>query len=125
MALIERRPGSAALPYRLINLVLGVWLFISAFAWPHTQAEMANTWILGIVVAVFALVALWQPPARYVNTAAAVWLFVSAFALPHNQDGTLWNNVLVAIAVFVITLLPSARAGVGSRPLGRMPPTPA
>ncbi len=96
---------------RLINVLLGVWLFISAFLWPHTYEQMTNTWILGVLCVVFALIAMRVPQARYLNTALAVWLFISAFALPRATTGTLWNNILVAIAIFVVSLAPS-----GARP---------
>jgi len=46
---------------RIVNIVLGVWLFISAFLWPHTYAQMTNTWILGVLCVVFALVAMRVP----------------------------------------------------------------
>lgn len=37
----------------------------------------------------------------------------SAFALPHPHVGTVWNNALVAIAVFVVSFTP----GASGRPL--------
>ncbi len=89
-----------------INVVLGVWLFISAFVWEHTTAEMTNTWILGVLCVIFALVAMSAPQARYLNTALAIWLFISVWALPHDNVGTMWNNALVAIAIFIVSLIP-------------------
>lgn len=93
---------------RAINIVLGVWLFISAFIWPHSAGQLTNTWIVGALCAAFAVIALWVHEIRYLNTALAVWLFISAWALPRLSIGTLWNNVLVAIAIFVVSLMPSA-----------------
>jgi hypothetical protein len=89
---------------RIINVVLGIWLFISAFIWPHSQAQLTNTWIVGVLCVLFALIALRVHEARYLNTALAVWLFISAFALPHVSVGTVWNNALVAIAIFFVSL---------------------
>lgn len=94
---------------RSLNILLGIWLFISAFAWAHSTPQLTNTWILGVLCVLFALLALRVAPARYLNTALAVWLFVSAFVLPGSSHGTLWNNVLVAIAIFVVSLAPSDR----------------
>ncbi len=96
---------------RIANLILGVWLFISAFLWPHSRAEMTNTWIMGVIIAVFALIAMRAPQARWVNTAAAIWTFIAVWALPHSNVGTQWNNALVAIVVFLLSLVP----GVGER----------
>ena len=96
---------------RLINVLLGVWLFISAFLWPHTYEQMTNTWILGVLCVVFALIAMRVPQARYLNTALAVWLFISAFALPGATRGPRCNNILGASASCV-----GARAPRGARP---------
>lgn len=57
---------------RLINSFLGVWLFVSAFLWDHTSAERANTWILGVLCGVFALITLSVPAARWLNTALSI-----------------------------------------------------
>lgn len=94
-------------PARITNVVLGLWLFVSAFVWPHTAAQMTNTWILGVLCAIFALVAMAVPSVRFLNTALAVWLFISAWALPSASAATTWNNVLVAIAIFLASLVPS------------------
>ena len=98
---------------RWVNLVLGVWLFISAFIWPHTSAQLTNTWILGVLCVIFALIAMSTPTARWLNTILSIWLFISVWALPHQNLGTMWNNALVAIVVFAASLVP----GAGERPL--------
>ena len=126
---VERGPAAVqgASP-RIINVILGVWLFISAFVWPHTTSQMTNTWICGVLAVVFALVAMAVPWVRYLNTLLAIWLFISAWALPSRSPGTIWNNVLVAIAIFIVSLVPSvpsttaAGAGFFGRPA---PPRPA
>jgi hypothetical protein len=87
-----------------INLVLGIWLFISAFLWPHAPALKANTWILGIIISAVSIVAMRSPAARSLNAVAAAWLFFSSLAMTHLSVGTVWNNVLVAIAVFVVSV---------------------
>ncbi len=91
---------------RGINTLLGIWLFVSAFVWEHTTAERTNTWILGILCVAFAAAAMRTPLARWLNTALAIWLFISVWALPHDNVATMWNNALVAIAVFVLSLVP-------------------
>jgi len=92
---------------RMIQIALGAWLFISAFIWPHTTAQMTNSWICGAIAVVFAAIAIRAPQARYVNTAVSVWLFISTFALPRMSVGTTWNNILVAIAMFIVSVAPS------------------
>jgi hypothetical protein len=109
----------------IINAVLGAWLFISAFAWPHSTAQMTNTWIVGVLCVLFALISVAVPWVRHLNTALAVWLFISTWALPSISPGTIWNNVLVAIAMFVVSLTPSGSSSAIPLPRRRSPPTPA
>jgi len=105
---------------RIVNIVLGVWLFISAFIWPHSYSQMTNTWILGVLCVLFALIAMRVPEARYLNTILAVWLFISVWALPSLSLGTQWNNALVAIAIFIVSLAPGYLPGPGgTRPISR------
>jgi hypothetical protein len=92
---------------RWINLVLGVWLFVSAFIWPHTQASYTNTWILGVLITAVAVWALFVPAVRWANTALAVWLFISTLFIMHISTGTAWNNAIVAALVFIFSLMPS------------------
>ena len=61
------------------------------------------------------------PNARYFNTALSLWLFVSAFALPADNVGTVWNNAVVAVAVFVASLVETP---TGDLPYGRRPMQP-
>lgn len=91
---------------RYINIVLGVWLFISAFVWVHSQAQFTNTWIVGVLCVGIAVAAMRIPEVRFINTALAVWLFISVWALPSFSVGTQWNNAIVAIAIFVASLVP-------------------
>ncbi len=122
---VERGPAARSAPPRIINVILGVWLFISAFIWPHSRAQMTNTWILGVLCVVFALVAMAVPWARYLNTLLAIWLFISAWALPTVSAGTVWNNVLVAIAIFIVSLIPNEPGTEARGFLGRpAPPRP-
>lgn len=90
---------------RNISIGLGVWLLLSAFLWPHTPSQLTNTWLCGALSTGFAVMALSVPNARYLNTALSLWLFVSAFALPADNVGTVWNNALVAVGIFIASLV--------------------
>jgi hypothetical protein len=104
---VESGPAARGVSPRIVNVIIGVWLFISAFVWPHTQQQMNNTWICGALCVVFALIAMAVPWVRYLNTLLAIWLFISAWALPAGHPGTVWNNVLCSIAIFIVSLVPS------------------
>ncbi len=106
---------------RIVNVVLGIWLFISAFIWPHSYAQMTNTWIVGELCVAFAVIAMRVAEVRYLNTILAVWLFISVWALPRLNVGTAWNNALVAIAMFFVSLSPGylGRTRTGTRTMPR------
>ncbi len=104
---------------RIINLILGAWLFVSAFLWPHSAAQMSNTWILGALVVAFSLISMKVPEVRYLNSIIAVWLFISVWALPTYELATQWCNALTAIAIFFVSLAPGY-LGPGEKPVTRV-----
>jgi hypothetical protein len=102
-----------------VNVVLGVWLFVSAFIWPHSQAQFTNSWILGIIAVAASLVALSVPAVRFVNTLLGAWLFISAWALPRVTGGTAWNDVIVGAAIFIVSLVGARTSMTGPARLQR------
>jgi hypothetical protein len=106
---------------RMVTVVAGIWLFISAFLWPHSDASRANSWIVGLLMAGIALLATRTPSMRFVNTALAVWLFASTLTLFHVRMGTVWNNVIVAIVVLVSSLVSNRGGRTWSTPRRRVP----
>lgn len=91
---------------RYLNAAVGAWLFISAFVWPHSGAELTNAWIVGALMFIAALLALGAPAVRFVNTVLAVWLLISTLAIGGNT-ATLWNQIIVAVVAFVVSFIPS------------------
>ena len=89
---------------RIVNCLLGNWLRISGFVWQHVYAQRVNAWLVGVLIALVALASLSAPSIRYLNTILAVWLFISPWALHGANRGTVWNNVLVAVVVFCLSL---------------------
>ena len=89
---------------RWANLILGSWLFISAFVWPHARDVQTNTWMVGMLIATFAVLASAVPALRLLNSLAAVWLLVTTPAMTHNM-ATIVNNALVGIAVLILSLV--------------------
>jgi hypothetical protein len=95
---------------RVSNFILGVWLFVSAFLWPHTPAERTNVAIVGLFIALTALSVWTTGPAlrlRFINTALGAWLLVSIIAFPTRSIATGINSAIVGTLVFLLALLPS------------------
>jgi hypothetical protein len=103
---------------RTLNILVGIWLFISAFVWAHSPALLNSTWICGVLCVIIALIATRVATVRYLNVVLGAWVFVSPFVLGHN-NATLWNNVLVGIAIVLLALTPSERLNM---PAGRTRP---
>lgn len=93
---------------RWVNAIVGVWLFLSAFFWPHTTSQYTNTWLMGIIAVAVALISVGSPGFRFVNTAVGIWLVISAFALPTMNAATRWNNFIVGIAIGLLSLVGSS-----------------
>jgi hypothetical protein len=91
---------------RTLNLILALWLFLSAFVWPRTAASFTNAWVVGLLAAVFAVVGMTRAKARFANTALSAWLLVAALVLPQRSPIARWNDLAVAVAMLLVSLVP-------------------
>ena len=90
-----------------LNLLLGVWLFLSPLFAVGVGAREAtiNAGISGMVVATIALFSLtrWRPWQEWTNVAVGAWLVVAPFALEFTElTAALWNHVAVGAAVMLL-----------------------
>src|SRR5687767_4577060 len=102
---------------RLANVTLGLWLFLTAFLWPHTPGSHANTWVLGLVIASIAAVGRPTPIVRAISTVPAIWLLFSSFWIPDLTNVTMWHNAIVAVLVLVLSLVPTRDRSMSVWPL--------
>ncbi len=86
---------------RGLNVLLGAWLFASAFLWPHQDNVAFNDWVCGFLVAASALCAFWAPPFRWVNVGMAVWLGWCAADLEYHSTLTRLHDLALAGAILV------------------------
>jgi hypothetical protein len=91
---------------RTLGLILSLWLFFSAFAWPRSSGSFANACLVGLVAGVAALAGMHRPRARFVAVALSAWLLVSAFVLPRRSGIAFWNDVVVALLMLAVSLVP-------------------
>ncbi len=92
-----------------MNVLMGAWLFISAFLWRHTTAQLANALTVGVLLVACALLAERIPNVRYASTALALWLFVSPLVLPTERIAkagalTTSTSMFIAVVVFIFSL---------------------
>jgi hypothetical protein len=104
------------MPARTLNLMLGLWLFFTAFALPRTAPSLTNAWIVGILASVFAVAGmLRRERLRFVNTALSAWLLASAFVLPQRSGLAVRSDVVVALGMLIASLVPGSMYSYSSR----------
>jgi hypothetical protein len=101
---------------RIFNVLIGTWLFLSAFGWPHSPAQGLTALICGALTLLTALASIYYPRVRYLTATIAVVLFVAslATAIPR-YDLTFWHNAVFAIVIFCIALFDDGRIGARQR----------
>jgi len=87
-----------------INLILGVWLFITPFLGMDALNSMAawNGYIFGVIVAALSIWALAQPRAweEWINLVVGVWLILAPFILGFSTNTTaMWNHIVVGVII--------------------------
>jgi hypothetical protein len=91
---------------RTLGIILSLWLFFTAFAFPRSHASFMNAWLVGLVAGVAALAGFRATRARFVDTALAAWLLAAAFVLPRRSGLAFWSDVAVAVLLFATSLVP-------------------
>jgi hypothetical protein len=97
---------------RIFNALIGIWLFVTAFMWPHAPAERTITIVAAILTFALAILAIYTKIARHLNAVLAVLLFLTVLSMPSLTRATQWNNAIVAIAIFVAALVDSGPEAV-------------
>ena len=107
--LFERVPRAEEARYA--NILLGLWLFLTAFAWRHAPAAWANTWIVGLLVVAVAIWGLTYPGLWRVNALLGVWLIVAAGVFPHLLGASRANNIVVGFLITTVSGIAWATSG--------------
>ena len=102
----------------VINLILGVWLFITPFIFEMTSSTglaARNGYAFGIIICGLSIWALVQPQLweEWTNLVVGLWLLISPFVLGFTADtAAMWNHIVVGVvvcldAVLVVTTTPT------------------
>src|SRR5262249_24335971 len=107
------RQREVAMTPRIFNILLGTWLFLSSFAWPHSSPAFVAALGCGALTVVLSLASFYVPGTRYLTAAVAVLLLVASLTTSASRwDRTFWHNSIVAVAIFIASLLDRGSAGV-------------
>jgi hypothetical protein len=91
---------------RTLGIILSLWLFFSAFAFPRSPPSFANAWLVGLASGVAALAGMKSPGARWVEAALSAWLVAAAFLLPRRSGLAFWNDLAVGVLSLAVSLVP-------------------
>jgi hypothetical protein len=97
---------------RLAVIVLSAWVLFSGNAWAHSRPNQINNAVVGAGLLFFGVAAIWHEWARYVTLALAVWLFAFTAFVSRASPITFWNDAMVALAIFVLSLAGGVRRRV-------------
>jgi hypothetical protein len=97
-----------------LNLILGIWLFISHWVLSYTGADPTwNDIVFGILVAVVAAVRMTGfPIARFasaINIAIGAWLVIAGLTIA-DSGAAVANNIIVGAVVFILAAIGVAPA---------------
>ena len=90
---------------RLTVVVLSSWVLFSGIIWHNSLANRVNTTIVAIGLLIFGALSFTYDWARHVTLGLAVWLFAFSALFGRASPGTFWNNAMVAVVVFVLSLV--------------------
>jgi hypothetical protein len=94
---------------RVAVLVLAVWVLFSGNALAHTRPNQINSAAVGAALFFFGAIAIRHEWARYVTLALGIWLFAFTAIIGRADPVIFWNNAMVALAVFVLSLVGGER----------------
>jgi hypothetical protein len=100
--------GSMFKAAAVINLLAGVWFFVSPWIYHAWRMEGAwNSWIVGALIAILSGIRLATPldtrGLSVINLLLGAWAFVSPWIYGYTMDKPLFvNSLCVGIVVFVL-----------------------
>jgi hypothetical protein len=97
------------------NFALGIWLQMSAFLWPHSDASRVSAWLPGLLISIIALLSMGAPPMRWLNAFSAMWLILWTMAETSTEPTTYFNGIACGLLVFTLAWIPSKSAATDYR----------
>jgi hypothetical protein len=108
MSAIETlRYTEAPLAPRVLNALLGAWLFASTFLWRHSNNAGLNDWLVGLLVLTTALMALYAPKLRWTSTLLAAGLAFGALAFSYPTVPARLHDLALAGMIGALSLAPA------------------
>jgi hypothetical protein len=89
-----------------LNLLIGIWLFISPWVLGFAGSEFSaswNAWILGVAIVVFSAIAVSIPQAweEVINILLGIWMVISSWVIGITNRAVETNAVIVGLLVIL------------------------
>jgi hypothetical protein len=92
---------------RVLNALLGLWLFASAFMLSRAPLQFVNVLLVSLAVMAIGMASiLGRHGARRVNAALGAWLVISALAFPGMSVGSTVHQIVIAVFLVITALFP-------------------
>lgn len=92
---------------RVLNALLGLWLFASAFMFSHAPAPFINVLVVSLAVMAVGMASiLGRHGARRVNAALGAWLVISALAFPNIPTAGIVHQIVMGVLLVITALFP-------------------
>ena len=104
-----------------INLILGVWLFISPWIIAYVASEARwNDLIVGAAIVLFSWIRLVSRDRTgvpsWINLLLGLWLIFAPFVMHYVSNGQRWNSVVVGVIVAVLAITSGAAGATRHHP---------
>jgi hypothetical protein len=86
-----------------VNLVLAVWLLVSAFVLGHTLLSATINVVVAVAVGALAWVSTKKPAIRYLNSALTLILVLLAVLLPSLSVAARINTAIVGLVLLALS----------------------
>ena len=86
---------------RIFNVLMGLWLFASAFVLPQGRGAFTSTAICGLLTSLSASLTSYDRRLRYLTEAVGALVVLLAFAVHPLGGATFWHNGIMGISIAV------------------------
>lgn len=90
-----------------VNLILGIWLFISPWITGYSQTFFSwNAFLFGVLLMIFSVWSLASPRIweEWFTLIIGAWVFISPWVLGFATMNVSWSFYIVGAVVFILSL---------------------
>jgi hypothetical protein len=94
---------------RVAVVVLAGWVVFSGNAWAQSQPNQINNVVVGVGLFLFGALSFFYDWARFVTLGLGIWLFAFSAVVSRGNPVMFWNNAMVAVTVFLLSVVGGER----------------